>query len=309
MSPVRATSLDSQSHGEDLVAFYEALLSRPEEPALRAALGCALARGGYFKEAVGHLQRALADDPFDNLAARALFYGLAELGDTDGRRRLAEERRRLAQESPDRVPVEPWFTEPLPRGDELASIIILCCNEVACTRQCLDSVVAHTRPPYELVLVDNGSTDSTVAFLDEVSGRPGPVRVEVIRNETNRGFPAGCNQALAKAQGRYLVFLNNDTVVTAGWLEGLIAWTVHDWPRVGLVGAVSNYAASPQQVPAGYADPQGLEAFAAARRGDFAGKAVQVDRLSGFLPLSPPRSARQGRPLRRALWPGLLRRR
>src|SRR5262249_42167692 len=62
-----------------------------------------------------------------------------------------------------------------------------------------------------------------------------PVRVEIIRNETNLGYAAGCNQGIAKARGRYLVFLNNDTVVTAAWFDGLVAWALHDWPQVGLV--------------------------------------------------------------------------
>jgi len=112
-------------------------------------------------------------------------------------------------------------------GDELASIIILCCNELDYNRQCLESVLQHTRGPYELILVDNGSTDGTSEYLKEIQGKAEPARVIIMRNEKNVGFPAGCNQGLTKARGRYLVFLNNDTIVTNGWLEGLIASLVH----------------------------------------------------------------------------------
>ena len=103
-----------------------------------------------------------------------------------------------------------------PAGDELASIIILCCNELEYTRLCLESVLRKTRSPYELILVDNASTDATPTYLEELRARPGPARVEVVRNETNLGFAAGCNQGLAKAQGRWVVFLNNDAVVADG---------------------------------------------------------------------------------------------
>src|SRR5204863_361005 len=72
------------------------------------------------------------------------------------RRRLARDRRRLHQAAPQVVPAEPWFGEDTPAGGELASLIILCCNEADYTRLCLESVLRHTRRPYELVLVDNG---------------------------------------------------------------------------------------------------------------------------------------------------------
>ena len=110
----------------------------------------------------------------------------------------------------------------------------------------------------------------------------GPERVVVIRNETNRGFPAGCNQGLTRARGRYIVLLNNDTIVTAGWLDGLIACSLYDWPKVGMAGAVTNYSRQPQQIPVDYADVGGIDAFAAKRRRDFAGQALQVARLTGF---------------------------
>ncbi len=168
--------------------------------------------------------------------------------------------------------------------DERASIVILCCNQLDCTRACLESVLRWTRPPFELLLVDNGSTDGTAGYLEGIKGHPRPDRVEVIRNATNRGFPAGCNQAIARARGSSVVLLNNDTVVTEGWLDGLVARSIRDWPHVGLVGAVSNAAPPPQQVEADY-DPrtlEGLDAFAARRRRDFACKAMRVERLTGF---------------------------
>ena len=66
-------------------------------------------------------------------------------------------------------------------------------------------MLQQTRTPYELIIIDNGSNDGTPKYLDGLRSRPGPVRVDVVRNETNVGFPAGCNQALARARGRFLV--------------------------------------------------------------------------------------------------------
>jgi GT2 family glycosyltransferase/predicted Zn-dependent protease len=260
---------------------YEACLLRPDLTAGRAALGQILARTGSPVEAVAHLRRALEENPFDRGAARTLFHVLGAAGDQDLRRRLQEEQRRLAQAAPQVVPPETWFAAPMPAGDELASIIVLCCNRSDVTRLCLESVVRCTRGPYEFILVDNGSTDDTPDVLAEFARRPGPARVEVIRNGTNRGFPAGCNQAIARARGRFLVFLNNDTIVTRDWLKTLIARALHDWPHVGLVGPVTNYAPEPQGVACAYS-LQELEAFAARRRQDWAGKVLAVRRLSGF---------------------------
>lgn len=278
----RLHSLLADLTGE-LPHHYEAVLARPDLPPLRAALGCALGRAGRPAEAAGHLRLVAEANPFDAGAARALWQALTDAGDAEAARRLAAERRLLCEAAPGLVPDEPWFAEARPAGDELASLIVLCCNEVAVTRLCLESVLRHTRPPYELVLVDNGSTDETPRYLDEIALRPGPDRVVVLRNETNRGFAAGCNQALAAARGRYLVLLNNDTVLTAGWLERLVAWALEDWPRVGLVGPVTNYAPPPQLVEPGYGeDLAGLDDFAAQRRRQFAGKALRVERLTGF---------------------------
>jgi GT2 family glycosyltransferase len=264
----------------DLVHHLEAALARPDLPPRRAALGRALTRAGRAAEGAAHLRFAAEADPFDRAAARDCFQALRAAGDAPAAEQLARDQLLLARAAPGLVPPEPWFDAAAPAAT--ASVIVLCCNELEYTKRCLDSVLRHTRRPYELVLVDNGSTDGTSAYLEEVRARPGPERVAVLRNEENVGFPAGCNQALAVARGRYLVFLNNDAVVTAGWLEGLTTWAEHDRPHVGLVGPVTNRASPPQQVEAAYATGDDLDAFAARRRREFAGRALEFPRLSGF---------------------------
>jgi GT2 family glycosyltransferase/tetratricopeptide (TPR) repeat protein len=267
---------------DDLTHHYEAYLARPDLPAPRAALGGALVRAGRPVEALPHLRAAVAANPLEREAARALFHTLGAAGRVAEQHGVAYAQRLLSQAVPGMVPSESWFATARPLHEELASLIVLCCNEVAYTRMCLESVLRHTERPYELLLVDNGSTDATPAYLEEVGTRPGPVRVEVIRNDTNRGFPVGANQGRARAQGNYLVFLNNDTVVTEGWLEGLIARTESASLGIGLVGPVSNYAAAPQHVPTDYTDAEGLGKFADGRRRGFAGRSLAAARLSSF---------------------------
>jgi GT2 family glycosyltransferase/Flp pilus assembly protein TadD len=267
---------------DDLTHHYEAYLARPDLPAPRAALGGALVRAGRPVEALPHLRDAVAANPLEREAARALFHTLGAAGRAAEQHSLAYGQRLLSQAVPGLVPPESWFATARPLREELASVVVLCCNEVAYTRMCLESVLRHTERPYELLLVDNGSTDATPAYLEEVRTRPGPVRVEVIRNDTNRGFPVGANQARAHAQGNYLVFLNNDTIVAEGWLEGLIARTEPLTLGIGLVGPVSNYAAAPQHVPTNYNDAEGLGKFADRRRRDFSGRSLAAGRLSSF---------------------------
>ena len=80
----------------------------------------------------------------------------------------------------------------------------------------------HPRQPWELIAIDNGSTDHTDVCLAGV--RDGAsVPVTLITNATNRGFPAAINQGLKAARGEYLVLMNNDVAVTDGWLDQLIA--------------------------------------------------------------------------------------
>ena len=95
-------------------------------------------------------------------------------------------------------------------------------NQLEFTQQCIAALKNHTRPAWELIVVDNGSTDGTGTYLAGVRDMS-TVPVTVVSNATNLGFPAAINQGLRLARGEYLVMLNNDVVVTDGWLDQLIA--------------------------------------------------------------------------------------
>lgn len=118
-----------------------------------------------------------------------------------------------------------------PRLDRpLASIIIPVHNHCYDTYRCLKSIESETKGSYEVVLIDDASTDMTSELVRCATG------IVSIRNEKNLGFVGSCNRGAAAARGEYLVFLNNDTLTTPGWLDALLR-TFDDHPRTGLVGA------------------------------------------------------------------------
>ena len=98
------------------------------------------------------------------------------------------------------------------------SIIIPVWNNLALTTQCLTALSEVTQGvSYEVIVVDNHSTDETPAFLAGLGGD-----VKIITNDENLGFAKACNQGAQAAKGEYLVFLNNDTIPQAGWLSALV---------------------------------------------------------------------------------------
>jgi GT2 family glycosyltransferase len=112
------------------------------------------------------------------------------------------------------------------------SIVVPVHGRAGLTRQCLDAIGAERpRTPFEIVVVDDASTDDTQAVL---AGFGEAIRV-VTRSE-NGGFAHACNDGAAASGGEYLVFLNNDTIPRDGWLDALVK--VADWdPKVGAVGS------------------------------------------------------------------------
>ncbi|SET23001.1 Glycosyltransferase, GT2 family [Nitrosomonas marina] len=115
--------------------------------------------------------------------------------------------------------------------DPEISIIIPVYNKSLYTFTCLKSIHENSGSNlYEVIVVDDASSDDTPQMLDNVTG------ITVIRNADNKGFIRSSNIGVQAAKGRYIVLLNNDTIVTQGWLDAL-THTFRRFPDAGLVGA------------------------------------------------------------------------
>ncbi len=111
------------------------------------------------------------------------------------------------------------------------SIIIPAYNQVQYTYLCLVSILAHTSDvSYEVIIADDVSTDATEHLDRYAQG------IALCRNKTNQGFLKNCNHGAEKARGRYLMFLNNDTQVTEGWLSSLVKLMESD-ESIGMTGS------------------------------------------------------------------------
>ncbi len=112
------------------------------------------------------------------------------------------------------------------------SIVIPVFNQLAFTLACIHSVLSSkTRYSIEILVADDCSTDGTTAIFSQGVGC-----IRHIVAEQNQGFLRNCNNAAKHAKGRYLVLLNNDTLVLPGWLDELIA-PLETQPDIGLVGS------------------------------------------------------------------------
>ncbi len=117
----------------------------------------------------------------------------------------------------------------------LISIIILTYNQLKYTKLCIESIKTWTEVPYELILVDNGSSDGTVEYLTSIAD------VKLITNQTNLGFSKGVNQGIKAADGDHIMLLNNDTIVANNWLKNQLR-CIDSKLKVGIVGPRSNCA-------------------------------------------------------------------
>ena len=110
------------------------------------------------------------------------------------------------------------------------SIIILTWNQRDVLHRCLDSLMpAIEGISHEVIVVDNGSSDGSLQMLEQSFPQ-----ITVIANAENRGVAAARNQGITASTGRYILILDNDTVVNAEAIEGMLTYLEQN-PQSGIV--------------------------------------------------------------------------
>ena len=166
------------------------------------------------------------------------------------------------------------------------SILIVTYGNLNLTRLCLRSLQECAGPtPFEIIVVDNASSDETASYLQQVAAS-GLLPLRVVCNTQNRGFAAANNQAAQLATGETLILLNNDTVVLPGWIEGLTA-ALSANPSIGMVGPVTNSCGNEAQLGTPYPDLQQMASFAKAYTDSHVGMRTDPGMLTLFCAALP----------------------
>lgn len=117
------------------------------------------------------------------------------------------------------------------------SVIVLNFNGADVLPRCLDSLLAQDYPNYEVLVVDNASSDASLAILEDHLPSD---KLTVIRSETNRGVPGGRNLGVLHARGEIVAFIDNDGYARPDWLRGLVM--PFDDESVGAVASLVFFA-------------------------------------------------------------------
>lgn len=110
-------------------------------------------------------------------------------------------------------------------------IIVLTYNAIDFTKKCIESVKKYTKTPYNLIIIDNLSTDGTREYLKTLNDS----NIKVILNNENKGVAGGRNQGIENCSADYIVFLDNDAEVGPKWSEMVLATFQKD-KRIGIIG-------------------------------------------------------------------------
>lgn len=165
------------------------------------------------------------------------------------------------------------------------SVVVLSYNNAEMTIQCLKSVIHRSLyPNVEVIVVDNDSNPKDYALVKVFCEENNCV---LIHNKENLGFAKGNNIGMKKAKGEYIILLNNDTVVTPGWIERMIFHSKKK--HVGLVGPATNNIGNEMRIPLGYDKKtlDGLEGEAQRYISLHWGEERQIHMLAAFCWLLP----------------------
>jgi len=116
-------------------------------------------------------------------------------------------------------------------GQPVVSVVIPNWNGAEHLPDCLEGLRRQTWRDFEVIVVDNASSDDSLALLAREYGE-----VQVLALAENRGFAGACNAGIAVARGQYIALLNNDTEADPHWLAEVVA-AFERHPRAGMVAS------------------------------------------------------------------------
>jgi O-antigen biosynthesis protein len=128
----------------------------------------------------------------------------------------------------------------------LVSIVVLCCGQIEHSRLCAPSIFRFSRAPYEVIVVDAGSLDGTYDYWRGAQAAA-TSPIEIIRSPADVDLAATLQAGLARTHGESIVLLNNDTIVSTGWLEQLVALLSMN-STVGMVAPMTTYGPTQQVI-------------------------------------------------------------
>ncbi|MCC3573324.1 MAG: tetratricopeptide repeat protein [Microcoleus sp. PH2017_40_RAT_O_B] len=256
LSAKEAISCYSQAieeNPDNIKVYHKALEVNPKDPKLYLGLGNALARQDNRDGAIVFYQMGLQFKPGDFELSLQLSKALINIKDGFEDAAIesqaetidfySKQRANYVNSSKMLLPVQ---FSPIAKSIRYQVDIVVCVhNALEDVKECLTSIVRHTKVDYRLLIVDDGSQPETRDFIQawvkDVS------QAIVLRNETARGYTKAANIGMRASTGDYIILLNSDTIVTPGWIEKLVD-CANSRKDIGIVGPLSN-CASWQSIP------------------------------------------------------------
>ncbi|MCU1348480.1 MAG: glycosyl transferase, family 2 [Acidobacteria bacterium] len=166
----------------------------------------------------------------------------------------------------------------------LVSVVLITWNSATYLRRCLAGLRGQTYRPLEVIVVDNGSIDDSVAII--AAGLP---EARVIRNEGNRGFAAAANQGIDAAGGELVLFCNPDAFFSPGYAEQLVAALQTAGAEFGAATGLLLRGEGSEIAPTGTVDSKGIRMTRSGRHLDIdQGEPADAPDGRGLRPLASP---------------------
>ncbi len=207
---------------------------------------------GEHRSAVNILKSAIEIEPDSN----DLYYNLAfayemldgasvvgNMGESNSNIIIKKYTKRVNHEKGTLMPIRSkCFASAIEVGAPLVSVIVLAYNKLEYTKQCIESIYRYTNDvDYELIVVDNGSTDETFEYFKSLPKK------RIVRLEENQGPGHGFNEGIKASRGKYVAGVCNDFIFTKNWLSNLVKCAESD-EGIGYISPGASYISNVQQI-------------------------------------------------------------